>query len=897
MKLDIKKTFSNRSDRVKGIDFHPSEPWVLTTLYSGRVEIWNYETQTEVRSIQATDSPIRSGKFIARKNWIIVGCDDYRIRVFNYNTGEKVVDFEAHPDYIRSIAVHPTKPYLLSGSDDLTVKLWNWEKNWALEQTFEGHEHFVMCVAFNPKDPSTFASGCLDSTVKVWSLGQPTPNYTLTTGQERGVNFVDYYPLPDKPYMITSSDDLTVKIWDYQTKSCVATLEGHMSNVSFAVFHPTLPVIISGSEDGTLKIWNASTYKLEKTINLGLERSWCLATHPTGKKNYIASGFDNGFTVLALGKDVPTLSLDPVGKLVWAGGKNASPSDIFTAVIRGNEEAEESEPLLLQTKELGSVDVFPQSLVHSPNGRFVAVVGDGEYVIYTALAWRNRSFGKCHGFVWGPDSNSYAIVDETGQVRYFKNFKEVTSWSIPLQYGVERLFGGGLLGAKSDGFIYFFDWENGNLVRRVDINARDVIWSDNGELVMILNTEEGRGDEASAYSLAFNKDVYEEAVTKGEIDEDNGVDDAFDVLHELNESITSGKWVGDVFICTTSTNRLNYFVGGKTYNLAHLTKEMYMLGYLVRDNKVYLADREIHTYGYNVSLELLEFQTLTLRGELEEAMNTILPNVESKDTLSKIARFLEGQELYEEALKTSPDTDQKFDLALKVGQLTLAYEILGEEESELRWRSLGDASLQKYNFKLASEAYMKAHDLESLFLLHSSFNNTEGLLSVAKDAEALGKYNLSFKAYFIAGDVESAKNLLVKLGKFPEAALLSVTYGIESDGVNSVVTKWKESLKADGKTAIADRICFSEKNAPNASPLIDIDSAPSGKEETDEQASPAEAAEEVVNEDTQPKESQTTEEPQEPTAAKPEAPVEKEESQTEVPTQEASETKEESKKE
>ena len=163
----------------------------MTTLYSGRVELWNYETQVEVRSIQVTETPVRAGKFIARKNWIIVGSDDFRIRVFNYNTGEKVVDFEAHPDYIRSIAVHPTKPYVLSGSDDLTVKLWNWENNWALEQTFEGHEHFVMCVAFNPKDPSTFASGCLDRTVKVWSLGQSTPNFTLTTGQERGVNYVE----------------------------------------------------------------------------------------------------------------------------------------------------------------------------------------------------------------------------------------------------------------------------------------------------------------------------------------------------------------------------------------------------------------------------------------------------------------------------------------------------------------------------------------------------------------------------------------------------------------------------------------------------------------------------------------------------------------------------------
>jgi hypothetical protein len=33
-------------------------------------------------------------------------------------------------------------------------------------------------------------------------------------------------------------------------------------------------------------------------------------------------------------------------------------------------------------------------------GRFVAVVGDGEYIIYTALALRNQSFGQGLDFVW-----------------------------------------------------------------------------------------------------------------------------------------------------------------------------------------------------------------------------------------------------------------------------------------------------------------------------------------------------------------------------------------------------------------------------------------------------------------------------------------------------------------
>ena len=41
-----------------------------------------------------------------------------------------------------------------------------------------------------------------------------------------------------------------MKVWDYQNKSCVQTLEGHSQNVSVVCFHPELPVILSGSEDG-----------------------------------------------------------------------------------------------------------------------------------------------------------------------------------------------------------------------------------------------------------------------------------------------------------------------------------------------------------------------------------------------------------------------------------------------------------------------------------------------------------------------------------------------------------------------------------------------------------------------------------------------------------------------
>jgi coatomer subunit beta' len=58
-------------------------------------------------------------------------------------------------------------------------------------------------------------------------------------------------------------------------------------------------------------------------------------------------------------------------------------------------------------KILVTLPVLP-SLRHNPIGRFVVVCGDGEYIIYTALAWRNRSFGFALEIVWSTEGE-YAV--------------------------------------------------------------------------------------------------------------------------------------------------------------------------------------------------------------------------------------------------------------------------------------------------------------------------------------------------------------------------------------------------------------------------------------------------------------------------------------------------------
>ncbi len=147
----------------------------------------------------------------------------------------------------------------------------------------------------------------------MWSLSSVTPNFSLE-GHERGVNCVDYASGGDKPYIVSGADDQTLKIWDYQTRSCVATLEGHTNNVCAAAFHPRLPLILSGSEDGTFRVWHNTTYRLESTLNYGFERAWAIAVHAGSHK--VAVGYDDGTVVVKLGREAPVASMDKNGKVI-----------------------------------------------------------------------------------------------------------------------------------------------------------------------------------------------------------------------------------------------------------------------------------------------------------------------------------------------------------------------------------------------------------------------------------------------------------------------------------------------------------------------------------------------------------------------------------------------------
>ncbi|KAI8544408.1 hypothetical protein RHMOL_Rhmol08G0294200 [Rhododendron molle] len=791
LSLKIKRKLAQRSERVKSVDLHPSEPWILASLYSGTVGIWNYQSQetghlsqTMVKSFEVTELPVRSAKFIARKQWVVAGADDMFIRVYNYNTMDKVKVYEAHTDYIRCVAVHPTLPYVLSSSDDMLIKLWDWEKGWVCTQIFEGHSHYVMQVTFNPKDTNTFASASLDRTIKIWNLGSPDPNFTLDA-HLKGVNCVDYFTGGDKPYLITGSDDHTAKVWDYQTKSCVQTLEGHTHNVSAVCFHPELPIIMTGSEDGTIRIWHATTYRLENTLNYGLERVWAIGCMKGSRR--VVIGYDEGTIMVKIGREEPVASMDNSGKIIWA--KHNEIQTVNIKSVGADYEVTDGERLPLAVKELGTCDLYPQSLKHNPNGRFVVCCGDGEYIIYTALAWRNRSFGSALEFVWSSDGE-YAVRESTSKIKLFsKNFQEKKN--IRPTFSAERIYGGTLLAMCSNDFICFYDWAECRLIRRIDVNVKNLYWADSGDLVAIAS-------DTSFYILKYNRDVVSAHLDSGRPVDEQGVEDAFELLYEINERVRTGLWVGDCFIYSNTSWRLNYCVGGEVTTMFHLDRPMYLLGYLANQSRVYLIDKEFNVMGYTLLLTLIEYKTLVMRGDLERA-NEILPSI-PKEHHNSVARFLESRGMVEDAMEVATDPDYRFDLAIQLGKLEVAQEIATGAQSESKWKQLGELAMSKGLLELAEACLKNAMDLSGLLLLYSSLGDAEGLLELASLAKENGKNNVAFLCLFMLGKLEECIQLLIDSNRIPEAALMARSY--LPSKVSEIVAIWRKDLnKVNPKAA------------------------------------------------------------------------------------------------
>ena len=349
--------------------------------------------------------------------------------------------------------------------------------------------------------------------------------------------------------------------------------------------------------------------------------------------------------------------------------------------------------MLTLPKDLGSCEIYPQTLHHNPTA-LVAVCGDGEFIIYTS-ALRNKAFGSGLDFAWSSlGTGDYVVRQSSSSIKVFKSFKE--SHAFRPSFSAEGLFGGRMICVCGSDFVVFYDWETCSVVRRIDVSPKHVFWSDSGEYVVLCCEE-------SYFILKCDHDVIADAIANGEADPEDGVEEGFELEHEISERVRSGVWVGDCFLYTNNSGRLNYCVGGEVMTVP--SRQAVLHRRIRRQGKQnFLVDKMRKFVSYELLETLLQYQTAVVRHDFEVA-NEIRSG--SKIEHNAIARFLESQGFKEEAMQVTEDPDQKFDLALQLNKFDEALNIMktsiapvdGESSTETKgvWKSLGDMALAKGN--------------------------------------------------------------------------------------------------------------------------------------------------------------------------------------------------------
>ncbi len=189
--------------------------------------------------------------------------------------------------------------------------------------TLPGHRGSVFSLAISGDE---LISGSSDNTIKIWDLNTNTCVATFP-GHTAWVRSLTVSG--DK--LFSGSSDCTIRIWDVSTNT-VATLQGHTNSVSsLAIFRDKL---LSSSHDNTIKIWDLSTNTCLATLQEHTD--WVTTLAISGDK-LISGSSDRTIKIWDLSTNTCLATLqehtDSVTTLVISGDKLISGSSDNTIKI------------------------------------------------------------------------------------------------------------------------------------------------------------------------------------------------------------------------------------------------------------------------------------------------------------------------------------------------------------------------------------------------------------------------------------------------------------------------------------------------------------------------------------------------------------------------------------
>lgn len=208
------------------------------------------------------------------------------------------ITYKGHKEALCATCCSPDGEMLVSASYDGTIKLWN-NKDGKLLRTIETGCESVNHIALS-KNGRYIAAALGDDLIfwtdfdqnmiiKIWDTKNPNNEpYKVFKGHTSQINFVAFDS--NGKYLVSASDDFTVRLWDIENQTNIKTFTDHTSKVTSASFSPNDQYIVSSACDKTIKVWEVvgdNTYPIRTYLyDNGEEylKIWYASFSPDGKK-------------------------------------------------------------------------------------------------------------------------------------------------------------------------------------------------------------------------------------------------------------------------------------------------------------------------------------------------------------------------------------------------------------------------------------------------------------------------------------------------------------------------------------------------------------------------------------------------------------------------------------
>src|SRR5215813_953297 len=227
------------------------------------VRVWSRDTGELKHELKGHAGDVRTVAFSPDGRTLVTASEDKTAIVWDLSSGRNLHVLSGHTGVVRSASFSPDRLRILTASKDKTARVWDMATGREVFQ-LKGHSDDIPWAAFTP-DGKTIASVSLDRTARLWDA-QTGKQQDILAGHDKAIKAGAFSP--DGRYLATASDDMTVRTWEVATGEGVATLAGHTGAVTSVAFDGTSQRVLSVSVgDGTARLWDVSVTPTAQVLN------------------------------------------------------------------------------------------------------------------------------------------------------------------------------------------------------------------------------------------------------------------------------------------------------------------------------------------------------------------------------------------------------------------------------------------------------------------------------------------------------------------------------------------------------------------------------------------------------------------------------------------------------